>query len=223
MFLRRNFLNSKQQINESLSDFIDRTLNLRDEIEALQHHITDIDTSMIKLPGLLPSYDNFVQCLIISSNIGDLNYITSTLITEEKRRNQIKKENKINEGEQVFHLKANSSKKKFFKNIKCYNCNKIGHYASDCKTQKQNKSKTKFKDIKNDRNNAHINVEETKEIVLHTFDNDVNTSSIWLLDSGATNHMCCSEDYFDFIKPYDSTIKVGDGRTLVVEMQHKNK
>ena len=69
VFLKRNFLNSKQQINESLSDFIDRTLNLRDEIEALQHHITDIDTSMTILQGLLPSYDNFVQCLIISTTL----------------------------------------------------------------------------------------------------------------------------------------------------------
>ena len=37
-----------------------------------------------------------------------------------------------------------------------------------------------------------------------------------MLDSGVSNQSCCSKDFFDLIEPYNSTIKVGDGRELQV-------
>ena len=42
-------------------------------------------------------------------------------------------------------------------------------------------------------------------------------TSEWLLDSGATNHIACCKESFKTIKPYNSTIKVGDGRSLKIK------
>ena len=68
MILRKRFLNSKQETNEAVTDYIDRLLNLKDEIEALDYEVSAQDTSMTILQGLLPSYDNFVQCFHIENH-----------------------------------------------------------------------------------------------------------------------------------------------------------
>jgi hypothetical protein len=43
------------------------------------------------------------------------------------------------------------------------------------------------------------------------------SNKIWLIDSGATNHIACSKEMFEKIEPYHSTIKLGDGRPLAVK------
>ena len=39
----------------------------------------------------------------------------------------------------------------------------------------------------------------------------------WILDSGASTHCCCLKEYFKFIEPYQSIIKVGNGSEVKVE------
>lgn len=59
--------------------------------------------------------------------------------------------------------------------------------------------------------------EENKEFIFHTKDFGENQKNIWLLDSGATNHICCQKNMFKAIKHYNSVIKVGDGREVKVK------
>ena len=33
------------------------------------------------------------------------------------------------------------------------------------------------------------------------------TSADWILDSGATKHVCCNKAYFDHLKPYNTSLK----------------
>jgi len=44
----------------------------------------------------------------------------------------------------------------------------------------------------------------------------VTNRNTWFLDPGATNYACCSEEAFETLKTYNSSIKVGDGRSLDV-------
>ena len=63
IFLRRKFLNSKQEVSESVEDFIDRVEMLREELETVHNiEVKDEDTALTILSGLLPAYENFVQC-----------------------------------------------------------------------------------------------------------------------------------------------------------------
>ena len=53
IFLRRRFLNSKQESNESVEDFIDKVEILREELETVHTvEVTDEDTAMTILSGL---------------------------------------------------------------------------------------------------------------------------------------------------------------------------
>jgi hypothetical protein len=127
--LRRRFLNAKQDQNESLQDFVDRIKNLREELEATSYKVTDQDTAITLLQGVIPAYDSFVQCIFVTHDLDDeddvnLEDIISQLTNEEKRRNERRqeKQEKKYENEQVFHSKDKKEmKKKYFKDVKCYN------------------------------------------------------------------------------------------------------
>ena len=64
--MKRNFLSLKQEKNETVEEFIDRIKNAREEIEQNGSKISDEDTSMTILFGLLPIYDTFVQFITMT-------------------------------------------------------------------------------------------------------------------------------------------------------------
>jgi hypothetical protein len=96
IFLRRRFLNSKQETNESVEDFMDKVEMLREELETVHTvEVTDEDTAIKIFSGLLLAYENFVQCLTINIKTAKLEDVKSSLINEEKRKQEEKKD-KIN-------------------------------------------------------------------------------------------------------------------------------
>ena len=65
----------------------------------------------------------------------ELEEIKNALLLEEKRRNEMKNGNTETENDQVFFNKEKSIKKPERKGV-CFNCNKAGHLARDCKFDK---------------------------------------------------------------------------------------
>ena len=214
--LRRKLMNSKQGDNETVEEFIDKVKNIRNEIEKAENaQMRDQDVAILLLQGLSHDYDNFVQFITANVEKLELEKIVLSLIQEEQRRLQKKQEYKTYEKD-VFYTKEKTHKKKqYHKNIKCYNCNKMGHYASDCRSPKKERNiKNANLNIKNENKTA---INNREDIVFHISDNNVNAKTTWILDSGATNHICCLRSMFKMFKPYNSTIKVGDGRQLKVK------
>ncbi|XP_058751460.1 uncharacterized protein LOC131624520 [Vicia villosa] len=65
--------------------------------------------------------------------------------------------------------------------IKCFNCNKVGHYASECRFSKKVEEKANFVEEK-------VGEEET---LLLACQNQVEEKrNKWYLETGASNHMC---------------------------------
>ncbi|CAF1107074.1 unnamed protein product [Brachionus calyciflorus] len=77
---KKRILNTRQEENESVEEFIDRVQNFREEIEALGQKMTDQDIAMTIMQGLIPEYENFVQCLTLNA------YMTSGYLTDVNGR-----------------------------------------------------------------------------------------------------------------------------------------
>jgi hypothetical protein len=204
----------KQENDDSEEKFIDRIKIARDELDQNGSRISDEDTSMTILFGLLSTYETFVQLITIRNKTNDLDIVITELLAEELRRKNKQSNNEKKHDEIVFHTheklklfnhknKSNCNNKA--KDKKCFNCNKFGHFARNYRLPRANKTA----------NLTEENATKTNE--KFSFITDVEKTklnSVKLLDSGATNHIACSKEIFKNIKPYKSTIKVGDGRSL---------
>ena len=105
-------------------------------------------------------------------------------IVEDDQNNSKKRKKAENE--------SNQPKKKF--KGKCFNCGKIGHKSTDCRSLKKGKKKDQ----------ANL-VESKKEMddlcAMLSECNLVGNPPEWWMDSGATHHVCANKELFSTFAP----------------------
>ncbi|KAJ3685006.1 hypothetical protein LUZ61_014170 [Rhynchospora tenuis] len=94
--------------------------------------------------------------------------------------------------------------------IQCYNCNKYGHYAYECRHEKKEeneKKEEKFGD---------------SVVLLASKEATPNQETVWYLDTGASNHMCGYKHMFaELQEVVDGHVSFGDASKVKVEGQAK--
>ena len=99
------------------------------------------------------------------------------------------------------------------RDIKCYYCKKMGHIKRDCYAFKR-KQHSLTKDSKPEANTAEEHIQDKKTdglVVTHVL--MTGHTGNWIVDSGATCHMCASKDLFVDLQPLEKPMNVtlGDG------------
>ncbi|KAH7861467.1 hypothetical protein Vadar_026623 [Vaccinium darrowii] len=92
--------------------------------------------------------------------------------------------------------------------VKCFRCNRYGHFRSECRTKMQ-----KGKGAK-----SHFAEKEDEISLLRACNVAEETrQSMWYLDIGSSNHMCGNKSIFSELdESYRSSAKFGDGSTISV-------
>ncbi|XP_020688719.2 uncharacterized protein LOC110104092 [Dendrobium catenatum] len=67
--------------------------------------------------------------------------------------------------------------------VMCYNCQKFGHYAAECRTPNNNKVEEKA-------NYVEERSQQDGTLLLAYKENEKGGDNTWYLDTGASNHMC---------------------------------
>ena len=114
--------------------------------------------------------------------------------------------------------KGGISKKQKFQG-KCFNCDKMGHKAANCRLSNKNKNKE-----------AYVMEEITQEV------DNLNLSAVvfevnpfgynpreWWIDTGATRHVCSNKNMFTSFELIDSGEKLFMGNSATSEIQEQGK
>ncbi|GAU27372.1 hypothetical protein TSUD_55260 [Trifolium subterraneum] len=139
---------------------------------------------------------------------------------DEKKKWQNKKGSK--KGKESVEDKPESSKKeggqktkKDKSTIQCYNCNKHGHYASECKAPKKKKSQ----DTEEEANVAQDGSTSEDDVsFMVTITDETTESMVWYFDTGCSNHMTGNKSILtDFNKRLNKRIKLANGNFIAAE------
>ncbi|XP_076955090.1 uncharacterized protein LOC143629802 [Bidens hawaiensis] len=132
---------------------------------------------------------------------------------------------KKNDSDRPRGQKVGGRKKVDKSKVKCFKCDELGHYASDCheKTKKEEANLSKANEHDEGPTLFMIQNENQKELVFLN-EQKVNPSSLggdeleWYLDNGASNHMTGNISVFSNLnKNVNGNVKFGDGSCVKIE------
>ncbi|KAL5494293.1 hypothetical protein EMCRGX_G015594 [Ephydatia muelleri] len=145
--------------------------------------------------------------------------VVTECILHQERKTKEKETDSTNENAMPSHTVSRRPKPK------CFNCGKLGHIQRYCRAKREDQDW--IKEDQKERKDFH------KQKVTVSVDNDSDTNGDdcglensadcalpvideWIIDSGATTHMCSNKKAFTTLYQLESPIKVtvGDGRAL---------
>jgi Reverse transcriptase (RNA-dependent DNA polymerase)/gag-polypeptide of LTR copia-type/Integrase core domain/GAG-pre-integrase domain/Domain of unknown function (DUF4219)/Zinc knuckle len=99
------------------------------------------------------------------------------------------------------------------KHVECFHCGKFGHYQSECyKKMREEEQASYAKEEESERDEG-----EASMFMAYT-DCQTATNDIWFVDSGCSNHMSGQKEFFeDLDETHRLKVKLGDDKAIQVE------
>ncbi|CAH0719652.1 unnamed protein product, partial [Brenthis ino] len=183
----------------SMSDYIEGVMKLVAQLSDIGKVIDDAEIAEILLSGLPEDFNVLVSSLETASLTKTLSseVVRTRLLQEDHRRN--------NNGNTSENLAYAANNKRRFKNLVCTYCRKSNHTIKQCFKRKRDEAKKKNEDQ-------------------HTlFATAYSTSHLneFIIDSGATAHMCADSTLVQDPVNKKCAITVANGQQLQCEMVGK--
>eukprot|EP00253_Pinus_taeda_P013841 PITA_13841 len=216
ILLKRQLYSLRMKEGTSIADHLNSFNTLLVQLQSIEVKIQSEDKSITLLCSFPESWDHFVTSISLSSSETiEFDDVVASLLSEETR---IRSHSETSTSEAMMvrgcskerrfrRLSDSLSKSKGKKSkLKCWFCGKSGHLKKDCWKRQQQTSKADSSTEKKEAN--RIDTGSTSGSGMSDEVLSVNMSNHgqhWLLDSGASNHMCIHKEW---LKTYKS---INDG------------
>jgi len=211
--LRRKLYDLKLEDGQSVQKHLKMLTEIFDELAIIGDPLDDESKVVHVLASLPESYDMLVTALEAGSDVPKLEVVTERLLHEESKRK--------GKDTSSADVKAMTSKHRNpKKGIKCHHCGKIGHIKRDCwdlakKSERNSVSHNGKSHFKSQKACSAEQTSDDEDVVGLVAESALAATlkSNWIVDSGATAHMCKSEEPFYELSRLEppQNITVGDG------------
>ena len=211
--LKRRLYALRLEDGEPVQDHIKSMTEIFSELAVVGDPVENEDQVVQLLASLPESFDMLVTALETSTEVPPMEIVVERLLHEEKKLQE------KTSGQE----KAMASKQK--KGPRCFECNEFGHFRKECpllSEESERDSKPKPKRDKRKKAKAYeAEVDYSSDDSVGFLAHSVLAASSadgWVIDSGATAHMCKSKELFRSFKVVSpSSVTVGDGKVLSSE------
>ena len=213
--LRRRLNNLRLKEGNSMSSHIKAMTEVFNDLAVIGAPMEDEDRVVTLLASLPETYNMLVTALEASSEVPQMELVTERLLYEETKLNEREKSPKASG-------RVMAASRTDRKSIKCHHCGKFGHIRRFCKDLNKDKIAKESKSPLNKGQQAGKGQSGSRSESLGFVAQSLaaNTcgvnSETWIVDSGATCHMCNNkallEDFVEFNEHVD--VMLGDGKVL---------
>jgi hypothetical protein len=218
MALKAKLHDTKMGKEESVSSYLTRVAQVKDELAVVGEVISDSELVRIALNGFTKDWEVFVKCVVGREHLPDWSRLWDDFTQEEIRERSQSSDQKTDRVDENVTLVAKSKKKgssaRDLSKVRCFCCNKLGHLASQCPERKKKESEepetaaiAAIEDFASKFDREFSLVTLVSSVGSRGFGGDVR----WVVDSRASSHMTgIWRVFLDFTE-------IGPGRQVVNE------
>ncbi|CEG41910.1 gag-pol polyprotein [Plasmopara halstedii] len=219
LFLRRRFFTTMMEEGDDILEHINKLKTIAEQLEAVGAPVSKNDLVITLLESLSETYQFLITALESRADTLTWEVVTSRLLHED-----IKRKEQGGDGaapEQAFMMKDAKRKGRPAKKTgACHNCGKQGHWIAECPSRVQNDTDryrlqraniTQFEDS----NNYLFSIGGSSD--------SVKANDVWLVDSGATQHMTSSNKFMRNYKAFSPVRTSGKRRRRTSYQQRRHR
>jgi len=202
--LKKRLYTKRLVFGGSMQKHLKEFVELFEELAVIGAPLQEEDKVICLLASLPDSYSTLVTALEAMDKVPSWENVSEKLLNEEQKSCELKSVLPVSEASLV--SKSNEKQKW---NGKCFECGKSGHVRSNCYIFRKKKAQKKASA------SVAANDDGTVLFASALVSGDIHSDS-WIIDSGATQHMCNNVEAFREKSKLAEIIKiqVGDGRII---------
>lgn len=190
---------AEEVICNTTQEYVSEIMVTCNQLAEVGFKVDDEWVTSLLLKGLPKKYEPMILGLESSGVKLTADKVKATIMQEVK----VEASTSSSEGEGAFYSNQRTSKKPVDKSgVKCFRCKKLGHYASECGARETN-SKGKEKPGNQKGNAASF-------AAFNAVESTVGAGGDWIIDSGATTHMCRNEGILENASVVSAKINVAN-------------
>lgn len=218
--IQQRFFQYKYEKGVEMSVFLSKIQEIQNQLKQLGEEISDKFAITKVLMSLPDEYKHFVSAWESAPEDKQTfdNLVTRLLIEEERLKEKTEEKDST----------PSSSAFVARRNIKCFKCGKSGHYQTECRSNKDSEKKVNDNKcfycgkIGHYKAQCRFRMSKDNKKISNAFivSDSVHkqyVESQWLVDSGASEHMCRNRSLFSsFQSVSQKSVIVGNGATISV-------
>ena len=211
--LRKRLFTMKLSDAGTVREYIKGMTETFDELSAIGDPTTDEDKVVYLLAGLPESYDVLVTALESGTDaVPSMETVTERLLREEQK---LKDREDTDDSKKLLLARYKKQSGPFT----CHYCKKPGHFKTDCRKFLQARSNENHENRRQMPQQPRKKSHAQQDAMLISHALAATSKNEWIIDSGASSHMCNEQSNFKEFVQLQSTEKValGDGSTLDVK------
>jgi hypothetical protein len=236
MVLREKLKSIKMTKSESVTCYLSRITQVRDELGAVGEVIPSTELVRTALNGVAKPWVVFVEGIVARENVPSWDRLWDDFVQEETRRGYVhgvgssgvqedkenvalgakgKKKKTKKRGNPGGHNENGKTKKgeKDLSKVRCWACQKQGHYAATCPEMRKGKKKNVAASVAVDEFTSQF---EQEFSLVAGLSSSTTSLVVWYIDSGASRHMTGVRSQFSELteRTLETDVVLGDDRTV---------